>query len=368
MAEQSEKGLTPEQEAQAKKVVGGLWAEAVKRYPVLAPWSKSIATVLLLIGGAIGGVELVHTMKADPAPTPPAPAPIPAPPAPAPTIDLTPLIKSTEGMRGDLKLSFDALQKRLDANQTELRKLILDAKPKPPPTPAPPAKASLTVPASALPGDSVTVKWTVSLDAKETELVWLSAGDQTATLWRYVGGKSGQHSFDLGQVRPGTYSWAIGPSLVAARVTAPFVVKGDTGPTPPVPPSPVPPGPTPTPPSPTPTASKLYILTFDDELTRGQDVSALLGDKTYWNGVIAKGHQFRAIDTKNPEATPWAPWYTKNGISIPSIVFLNADDGVTKMKYLATYGFSNDTARPNTIQPTSAAVDKLISQYTGRGK
>jgi hypothetical protein len=78
-------------------------------------------------------------------------------------------------------------------------------------------------------------------------------------------------------------------------------------------------------------AGKLVLLIFDNG--KSPVTQALLERVLYWDDVVKDGHQYRFIDTGNPQAAQWQPYYSRT--SLPSLVILNGDDP-TNFKWMAT--------------------------------
>lgn len=246
-------------------------------------------------------------------------------------------------------------QKRSDALLFGISQLIpvVNVTPVPfpgpqPPTPTPTFPIVFTGPTEAEIGKPITVR------------VSALTGATSLKLWGAPGQKA--HIAIEGQAAvivalDNSDIWLEADCVLKGVLAGPVQWKITAGKGPQPPPVPDPPKPDPTP---APTATKLYILTFDDIGVRTQTTAQLLMDKAYWNTVIGNGHSYRSIDVGNPAAAQWQSFYTKGGVTPPSMVILNDDKA--GRPWIATVPL------PANADPVAnkAAVDSLIKKYTGK--
>lgn len=138
---------------------------------------------------------------------------------------------------------------------------------------------------------------------------------------------------------------------IAARADVPifsnWCIITITGAQPPPAPTP-PPGPMP-PPAPVPTASKLWIVTFDNVTATTPQTASVRGNIAFWNGLKAQGHSFKHMNITQAEAAGFAQYVKK----LPAIVIMDPN---TK-KVL--------NADELDLPPTIDGVTALVKKYSG---
>lgn len=135
------------------------------------------------------------------------------------------------------------------------------------------------------------------------------------------------------------------PEICLVKVTGP------PKPTPPEPPKPTPPEPPKPEPTPVVTTGPIRIAVVDDVLARTPDVSALILDLAYWQGLAARtGYPVEFIDKENPQAAKYKPWSDPAGL--PCLVLRDAITG--KVKYSGRLPMDRNQ------------ISQLVLQFSGK--
>ena len=132
-----------------------------------------------------------------------------------------------------------------------------------------------------------------------------------------------------------------------------------TGPPAPVPPPGPQPGPLPPPPVPPVTAAHLFIVTVDDVLARTPAMTTVFSDFAMWDSFKAAGHQYKMLNSTDPEAAKFAEQIALNG-GLPVVVIMAWDAANP-----ATAKWMNKNPDDLKFPATSADMRALIAKYSG---